>query len=172
MSYIPCIREKYKTSIYTKEEKEKELNAYWQGFLNDQGIETLNTYDFTVDIVENFFENLEVYQDEFADVIDRYKNVTGKPATINMSEDDMLITDVVNTELFNKDDDFSEEDIKSTSLPVLLARTMYECMMHWLDMHRDELGVSMLDGMGDAEYENLKDAVLHGIRTNKYTEES
>lgn len=171
MSYIPCIREKYEVNTYGKIENNEKINAYWQGFLNDQGIETLNTYDFTADIVENFFENLEVYQDVFVDIVERYKNATGKQAIVNVSEDGAGVTDVVNAEFFNKEGDLSDEEIGSTPLSVLLARTMYECMMHWLDMHRDELGVSMLENMNDEEYEKIKGAVLHGERTNEYTKE-
>ena len=171
MSYIPCIRDKYEVSAYSKKENDKKINAYWQGFLNDQGIEALNTYDFTADIVENFFENLEVYQDVFVDIVERYKNATGKQAIVNVSDDGASVTDVVNAEFFNREDELSDAEISSTPLSVLLARTVYECMMHWLDMHRDELGVSMLDNMNGEEYEKIKEAVLHGERNNEYTKE-
>lgn len=171
MSYIPCIRDKYEVNAYSKKENDEKINAYWQGFLNDQGVETLSTYDFTADIVENFFENLEVYQDVFADIVERYKNATGKQAIVNASEDGENVTDVVNAEVFNREGDLSDAEIGAIPLSTLLARTMYECMMHWLDMHRDELGVSILDNMNDEEYEKIKEAVLQGERTNEYTKE-
>ena len=60
MSYIPNIREKYKES--RAGEEKKELNPYWQGFFNDSSHDAMLTYDFAINTVEQFFENLDIYK--------------------------------------------------------------------------------------------------------------
>lgn len=166
MSYIPNIRKKYKVG-FSGEEDRSEINPYWHGFLNDKDYDAMLTYDFAANTVENFFENLDIYQEVFSDIIKRYAEVHGESTETAIYDESEQ--DVVNTPVFNKPGELSDEDIKSVSLQALLARTMYECMMEWLDMQRNELGVSMIDEMSEEEFEKIKHAVLSGKRRTEYT---
>lgn len=169
MSYIPNIRKKYDEGRFGTKKDGMEVNAYWQGFLNDRGIEALRDYDMAMDAVENFFENLDIYNEDINDAIREYVEATGMSAAIAFTE--KPLNDVVNVGVLNKETDMTEEDYFTVSLRTILMRSVYECMMHWMDMHRDEFGVSLIDNMPEDEYEKVVDKVLSGDRKNEYTEE-
>lgn len=109
-----------------------------------------------------------VHQEGFSDIIARYESVTGTSTAAVIHK--QAEADVVSMPVFNKLGELTDEDIKSVSLQTLLARATYECLMEWLEMQRDELGVSMIDGMQEEEYEKIKKAVLRRERKTEYTE--
>ena len=170
MSYIPNIRNKYENGRFgLKKEGNIEVNSYWQGFLNDSGVNALRDYDMAMDAVESFFENLEVYNEDINDAIREYVEATGMPAAIAFTE--KPLDDVVNVDVLNKETDMTEDDYRTVSLRTIFMRTVFECMMHWMNMHRNEFGVSLLDDMPEDEYNKIVDKVLSGERKNQYTEE-
>ena len=72
MSYIPNCRPKYQKDatpvpyVKTEEIPEKEINPYYYGLLEGDDKEFLRGYDYnTVDVVNNLFDNLDVYVSEF-----------------------------------------------------------------------------------------------------------
>ena len=72
MSYIPNCRPKYQKDatpvpyVKTEDIPEKEINPYYYGLLEGDDKEFLRGYDYnTVDVVNNLFDNLDVYVSEF-----------------------------------------------------------------------------------------------------------
>lgn len=65
MSMIQDVRHRTNefNRLYNREEGEEEQNAYWQGYMNDSGVEEMKTYDFAIQDAENFFYNLDCYED-------------------------------------------------------------------------------------------------------------
>ena len=112
MTYIPNTRSRWNESPYTRKGQKKELNAYYEGYLNGKDSEFVAGYDFnTENAIENYFHNLAMYQ----------------------HEKDGTESDVANIFQFIK-----------------------ETLLHYIEMNRDELIVSMIDGMDDEEYERIK----------------
>lgn len=171
MSYIPNIRDKFGATRFDKNTDGNKINPYWQGFLDDKGVETLKAYDGACDIVRNFFENLDVYRDDFQELVENYKDATGKTAAVSFPDDyGETEDDVVNAPVFNKDKIITAEELKETPFQALLLRTIYECLMDWMEMSRNEIGVSILDSIPEDQYEKLQDKVLSGRRCHEYTD--
>lgn len=170
MSYIPNIRQKYDNGRFGNCEGKKNVNSYWQGFLSDEGVQVLEVYDIVENIVENFFENLDVYREDIDEAIRDYEEETGKMATLSFTE--KTENDVVKMGPFDKASRMvaTTKNYATITARTVFVRAMFECMMHWMEINRDEIGVSILDGMPEDVYEKTVDKVLSGARKNEYTE--
>lgn len=155
MTYIPDVRNKYENKPY---QKEKRLNAYWQKFLNKSDKEFVAGYDHCIeDVVSNLFNNLDVYENElnrawFADDDDREYDFD---------------YDFINDE---KDfDEMTDEELSEIGRFNRVLKVMKKIVLHWTEMERDQLVVSMIDSMDEEEYEAIKKAVYEkeGIKDDE-----
>ena len=142
MSYIPNVRNRFKEHLYegtrgaSKMDK-NERNPYWEGYLNDTDKEYVRGYDWnTEQVVSSFFQNLDVFADEL-DFLDM---------------DDIDIENVVSE---RDSSEYSEEELEGMSKSTLIAKKMRECLLKWIEMERNELVVSMIEGMKEEEYNDI-----------------
>ncbi len=142
MSYIPDVRNRFKEHLYegtrgaSKMDK-NERNPYWEGYLNDTDKEYVRGYDWnTEQVVSSFFQNLDVFADEL-DFLDM---------------DDIDIENVVSE---RGSSEYSEEELEGMSESTLIAKKMRECLLKWIEMERNELVVSMIEGMKEEEYNDI-----------------
>ena len=142
MSYIPDVRNRFRERLYegtrgaSKMDK-NERNPYWEGYLNDTDKEYVRGYDWnTEQVVSSFFQNLDV----FADILDF------------IDTDDIDIEEVVSERSILE---YSDEELAEKSESTLIAKKMRECLLEWIEMERNELIVSMIDGMKEDEYDRM-----------------
>lgn len=160
MSYIPDIRSKYKPIELRNDPDKQEINPYWEKFMSEDDQAVMDIYDLTADIVESFFSNLDVYQDVISESIREYEDATEE--SIAAAIYDEADPDVVNAEVFDSTEYgiLPEDKMRTISFQTYMARILYECMHNWLEMHRNEIGVGVIDGMTPEEYEARKTEVL------------
>lgn len=120
MNFIPNIREKI---VSTSEGKK--LNEYYQGNLARENQYLLKGYDTSVDEIENFYNNMSLYENEL-------KTALGKETLdINLAE-------------INSNCEYTDDDWKKLSEETKLLITMKRCMYNWLELSRNELGISLM----------------------------
>ena len=133
MSYIPNVREKFKTPLFKNTQgaaAEKEINYYWQGYLDDRSAQFLAGFDWAIlMVVRNFFDNMDMFEDGENDI----------------SADDVNLS---LCEYFEKHPDKR-----------INFRT---CLEGWAEMERNELAVSLIEGMDDKELEKRMEAAENG----------
>ncbi len=138
MSYIPNTREKRKYSFKTGR-YDGEENGYRQEYLNEEDDAFRRGYDYAVETVLNYFNNLDAFSDAFLE------------AELNL---DRVDTDAVVS------DCLTEDEVKNLSRDTLILGTVHDTLADWLEMERNQFIVSLIDGMDDKEYEAIKEAVL------------
>lgn len=149
MTFIPDTRKRYKEQLFSGTKGasgEKELNPYYQGYLNNEGKTSISGYDWAVDHVECFFSNIGDYIDfECED---------------DITEQDIL--DFINSE--KEIDEYDEDDIAQYSSTVINLKIAKEQLLQWLETYRDETIVSLIENMDEEEYQKIKEEV-DGRRT-------
>lgn len=107
--------------------------SYNEGNLNDHNKRELDGYDWCAEeVVDNFFDNLECLNSEYCEILLE----TSLPERF-WNEYDMTFT-------FN---DRKPETRKIETLADFIRYKMLEC--EWIEISRNELVVSMLEGQGD-----------------------
>lgn len=138
MSYIPNTREKrnfsFKTGRYDGEE-----NGYRQEYLNEEDDTFRRGFDYAVETVLNYFNNLDVFSDAFL------------KAELNL---DRVDTDAVVS------DNMTDEEIGHLNRDTLILGTVHDTLADWLEMERNQFIVGLIDGMDEKEYEAIREAVL------------
>ena len=140
MSYIPNVREKFKTPLFKNTQgaavSEKEPNYYWQGYLDEKGAQFLAGFDWAIlMVIRNFFDNIDMFEDGKHDI----------------SADDINLSIC---EFFEKHRDKLEG--------------FRQCLEEWAEMGRNELAVSLIEGMNDKELEKRMAAAENGEKNCLY----
>lgn len=117
--------------------QETRPNFYYEGNLSESDASYLAGFDWAVEMgVKNFFENIDTYFDELEECgID----------DIRLSKLNKAISDYFETKKAGKDFDLDQ----LTDSQVRLAITLLDSMLHWLEIQRDELGVTMIENTDD-----------------------
>ena len=125
-------------------EKKEEGNYYYQGYLDEERVHYLAGYDYAVeDMLDTFLYNLDVYQDELDECgFDDQR----------LRAFEECYTQFIQLEGTN--DPLDLETIGDNSIKLLL--TFVRCFWHWAEMHRDEMGTSLIDSMSDEELKEAK----------------
>ena len=136
MSFIPPIRDRDKRNFpFTKDPSEK--NEYWQGYMNDDGVNQMIDFDYVTQVASFFFDNLgnyeqltdigeekaQILQDCFMEWMESERNEFGVDIMDGMNEDEY--NDIVEaveagyrhnycTDLKNVEDDGNEDQLEST----------------------------------------------------------
>ena len=150
MSYIPEIRKRETRTPFSKEFSK---NLYWQGYLNDQGVDVLSGYDMATDATENFFENIDVYADEF--------NQFG------------FDVEYIDTDTVMEDKEleaYSDDEIRNMSTETRFVACMKAVILHWIELERNQIGVSLIENMDTEECDRIVKAVDQGTRKTIYSE--
>ena len=157
---IPNIRAKYTEPLFpnTKEGQQmaesKEPNGYYQGLLSDEDAEYLAGYDYAVEqmlqsVIYNLADSLE-----------------------ELVEDEILDQDAID-EVEEKAGEFFDKAMDGKALDVLdyvenpQARLVFEVfrvIFDWAEMERDELGTSMIETMGEEEYQKCRERLAEGYK--------
>ena len=153
MSYIPDCRTKYVKDLefpykrHTDEQIDKnEINGYWYGLLDGTDREFVRGYDYnTTHVVNNLFDNLEVYATELESI------------GLDVSKVDTDIVNGVNPYSESSEDtrpykdlnDFSVEELQQLSEETRLMLFFKSILNDYIEMNRDELVTSMIDNMDD-----------------------
>ena len=139
MSYIPNVREKFKTPLFQNTQGssvEKEINYYWQGYLDEISAQFLAGFDWAIlMVVRNFFDNIDMFEDGKHDI----------------SADDINLSIC---EFFEKHRDKLDG--------------CRQCLEEWAEMGRNELAVSLIEGMDDKELEKRMAAAENGEKNCLY----
>ena len=139
MSYIPNVREKFKTPLFQNTQgssAEKEINYYWQGYLDEMSAQFLAGFDWAIlMVVRNFFDNIDMFEDGKHDI----------------SADDINLSIC---EFFEKHRDKLDG--------------FRQCLEEWAEMGRNELAVSLIEGMDDKELEKRMATVENGEKNCLY----
>lgn len=156
MSYIPDIRNPKIETLYKNTEGAKDIdgkeNPYFQGYLDDKSAEFLAGYDWAIEkIFDSFFYNLDIYADEldevgFDDV--RIKNF------------DKFYVDFLEKEY--TDSPIEIDSIKDSKIALILA--IYRAFKDYAEGERDELGVSMIESMSEADYKASRERYKAGYK--------
>ena len=160
MSYLPNIRERTTKTPYTPRGEETE-NAYWQGYLDDTGTRTWQDYDFAIEDMLTFFDNLDIYLDDLNNAVN--------PDDFDEENEDYVDTAKVAE---RKDlDEYSDEELRNLSPYTRFAIMFRTALMEWLESERNEFGISLQERIPDEESERLRNEVNAGKRTTVFTEE-
>ncbi len=151
MTYIPNTREKIKEPHTTLGKPEE--NGYWQGYLNEEDSREVCGYDWAMDILHNFFFNIDVYDVEFGAVFD-------------LTRDEIVDVDESIIEDTRTIGEFSEEEMDSMPQITKVAKLFHDTLLDWLEANRDEMVVSMIENMDEEEYRRLKDLADNGQYKN------
>ena len=134
-------RSKYDQYPFTKSETEP--NPYYQEYLSKDDDTFLDGYDWAInEEMDSFFGNMDAYEDDLADILG-----------IEPEEGENIPIDY---ELLSKEEP-AEEDIKNASRETKLLLWAKQNLLNWMEMSRNELVTSMIDGMDEEEYrQNFK----------------
>lgn len=125
-------------------------NPYWQGYLDNEGVNFLTGYDYARGIIDSAFDSLEndnIYGGMFrglGDCLEQYG--------------DCLTTDIANS------------DWNALSDVERIALIIREQLAYFFESDRDSLVTSLIDSMNDEEYEKIIVKVNSGERKTPYTE--
>lgn len=113
---------------------------YNQKYLNDHDKDAIKGYDWCAEeVVDNFFDNMDVY---FAD--DSYLMHT---LNEEVPEDQQ--------EEYEMEYSFGEQETVKRTVKTY-ADLLRSKLLDWIEMQRDEIITSMLDGMNEDEYQQIK----------------
>ncbi len=154
MSYIPNAREKCVTYPYMREESRRP-NGYWHGLNGDYGKAELFGFDEAAQAVNALFGNLEVYADLFGLAFGEgflggmgEGNVDGVPpyplGTEGFEELNEGYRDVGT---------IGTDEFKRMPEPARMMFLMKHVLNDWLEMRRDEINASLIEGMDQREYD-------------------
>lgn len=155
MSYIEDSWEKY------RDEENKKPNPYWYGLLKGNDVDFLMGYDWnTFSALNNFFDNLDIYEKELADVGIYVNDID--PEIVNGADD------TYNENLPNTKDprevkwfpDYTEQELSNMSKSTRIMLLFKFILNHYVSMQRDELVTSMIDNMDEGEYAEIHDEVF------------
>lgn len=125
MTYIPDTTEKFIKDYSGNVKQPKTLNGYYQDLLDDKGKESLNDMNYVKDIAENFFNNLDVYAEDFEEVF---------------GEIDGFDEDLINLGS-DEENDFSK-----------MMSTIKECLIDWIESEINQTVVGMIESMDEKEH--------------------
>lgn len=146
MSYIPNIREKYSSLFSVENHEGNKKNYYWQGYLNDKGIDILSGYDTCLEVIPNI--TLELQLGSFNDELKEKLNVALY-------------------EKYNIDREYS--DLEMECFADVIANFIDFEVINRIEASRDDLGVYLIENMKDKEHEHIVKEVDSGRRKNVYT---
>lgn len=159
MSYIPNCRPKLEKDAgpfphkSEKDVPENAINPYWYGLLRDKDETFLQGFDYNTRVgVDNLFDNLDVFRDDLEaigiDVDDIDENI------VNGADDANNITmpDTADDRECKWYDDYTEEELSKMSHSTRVMLFMKYMLSYYIEMQRDELVTSMIDGMDEAKY--------------------
>lgn len=138
MTYIPSARKKYKDNLFGNTQGAldiKELNPYYEGFLDKDGKASISGYDWAVDEIENFFMTI-------TDRIEFDDEVTEKS-----------VRDFINSD--KEIDEYDDFELAMYGASALAIKTVKEELFKHLESYRDETIVSLIENMDDDEYERI-----------------
>lgn len=133
MSYIPDVRTALVKDALGSLTRER--NGYYENLLSKGDRRNVDAYDFCVGNVENFFCNL----DEYEDVL---KPLGFDPMKVDM---DTIIKDKCIQ-------DYSDAEKADMSWETKLTLAFGTSLLEWLEIMRNEWVVSMIDSMPDDKY--------------------
>lgn len=120
--------------------------SYNEKYLNSQNQSEIIGYDWCAEmVVDNFFNNLDVYFDDDSYIM---HVLNEKLPEGEQEEYDMLFS-------FTGKGESDKEHRKVETYMDLLRMEL----LHWIEMDRDELITSMIDGMDQDEYKKIKERV-------------
>jgi len=124
MSYIPNVREEYTASPFSGERKE---NPYYEGRLSAKQVPYKVGFDLCRESLENFFYNLDVYEEELSGVFD----------ISNMDFDAF------------DDENITDEEIEGLTPETQFMMVLKDIIMNWIEMERNEFIVALLENEED-----------------------
>lgn len=170
MTFIPDVRNKKKITPFGKTDME---NGYWHGYLDNKDLEFMTGYDYCAEmVVSNFFNNLGVFSTDIKDALSLFNLSEGNNEDEeDISEIEEFFENIDNKVLLTTKslDEFSDNEIAVMDKYTRLFKTIKDCLLNWIELERDELGVSMIEGMDEKEYKRIKEAVDKGERETCYT---
>ena len=141
---IPNVRDKYirRPCQRLDDGEELEMNSYYQGNLKGETNKAyIRGYDCVAEsIIDDFFNNLEFYAQEFSDEGIWLPNIDAEYINSNEYE-------------------INAETIRSQTLETRLVDALKRCLLDYIENERSDIVVSMLD----SEY---IEAEKHGDKTN------
>lgn len=127
--------------------------AYNENYLNEEDSETVVGYDLCVDAIQNFFANIVNWEDDIAHAL-------GLSAEDSINIDEEMLGGDVNI------DDFDESEISEMGVANAILLTLKTMLLDWAEGNRDEMITSMIEGMKNSEYEELKNKANTGEYKN------
>ena len=152
MSYIPNTREKTIVSPYSGQ---RTKNGYWQGYLNKRDADIVRGWDFAVEDMMWILKELNGTEYVFEEIGISWSDIDGKA----ISSDRAL-------------DSYTKEELKTMDVATKVAIAIKEFLKSMMEINRDELIVSFIDSMDDAEYEEIEKAADAGTYDNGLGKES
>ena len=129
--YIPNCRKRFKPTFSVRSRK-NEINAYWEGYLNEADTNYLKGYDAAVeDSLSTFFSNVSDFDFLHEVFVEGDIRQLAKEPSV-----------------YDLDEKLPDDAPKA----VCFMRGLYEALVNWFESERDELIVSMIDGMEEEEY--------------------
>lgn len=133
--YIYDARERFQPILSAKS-LPNNINPYWEGYLNERDYDRLREFDYTVELATNvFFTNIDSCE--------------------------CLSEIFVASEIDEASGNSFVWDLK-TELPdnapksVRFLRKLHEELTNWLETQRDEIVMSMIEGMSEEEYKAIR----------------
>ena len=161
MSMIPNIRAEYTMPLFpnTKEGKQmikdKEPNGYYQGLLSDEDAEYLAGYDYAIEqMLASLIYNISDYFDELVE------DEIISEESLDLVEE--LAGDFVDGELDEEGKRLELSEIKDPMARLIF--TVFRAVFDWAEMERDELGTSMIESMGEEEYQKCRERLADGYK--------
>ena len=154
MSYIPDIRAEIEEPLYkgTKGSFEPRENPYYQGLLNEEGANYVVGFDYAVEqVAEDFLYNLNLYQDELEEC--GFDDV-------RLNKFEGHFSDFLEREFTDAPLDL--DTITDTQIRLIL--TLFRAFSDYSEMVRDEIGVSLIEGMTEEEQEQCRAKFKEGYK--------
>lgn len=152
MSYIPDCRTKYEKDIskpYKGMEKvdEKAINPYWYGNLKGDDALFVAGYDWnTEQVVNNLFDNLDVYASEFNSIGLDVRDIDRDIVNGAYNECNILFNqEFADTRPVKWFNEYSQEDIDEMNDATKFTLMMKYILNHYIEMNRNELVTSMIE---------------------------
>lgn len=143
MSFFQDVRSRY--AFRVNENTPARPNPYYQKFVSEKDGEFLDGYDWVADnLIENCFANLDIYTEDLEDF--GLTNEQEAQLRILFAKMDL------NALAIPADEAEDKKIAQSASIETVLAMWFRNCLLHYMEMNRNELVTSMIEGMDENEY--------------------
>ena len=153
MGMYPNVRNKTLRPLFNNtagSDKQERENAYWEGYLNNDDAYMTHGYDYATEVVDTFFHNLDVFEEEFELLdLERY----------DLPDEHIVFGEKALSE-------YSEEELARMSETTKIMTLMRTSILKWLEIERDELVVGLIEQCPDDEYNDIKERADKGEYEN------